>query len=30
MQIILTTCHRSRHRRLGAHNLRMEALKKGG
>ena len=28
MQIILTTCHRSRHRKLGAHSLRMEALKR--
>jgi len=27
MQIILTTCHRSRHLRLGANSLRIEALK---
>lgn len=27
MQIILTTCHPSRHRKLGAHSLRIEALK---
>jgi uncharacterized protein YhaN len=27
MQIIMTTCHRRRHRKLGANSLRMEALK---
>jgi len=28
MQIIMTTCHRGRHRKLGANSLRMEALKR--
>jgi len=28
MQIILTTCHRSRHRSLGAKSLRMETVKR--
>ena len=28
MQIVLTTCHHDRHRRLGVETMRMEALKR--